>query len=78
MKGNKDLQVTLDNGVIKYMTLPEMSYRSGELTLDPPVMSASVRIDVLNVYTDTDSGFDEITVCELKTNYVPFNFDRSL
>ena len=62
MKGNKDLQVSLDNGVIKYMSLPEMSFRSGELHLDPPVMSSSVRIDVLNVYTDTDSGFDEITV----------------
>ena len=70
MKGNKDLQISLDNGVIKYLTLPEMSFRSGELHIDPPVMSATVRIDVLNVYTDADSGFDEITICEFLMGFV--------
>ena len=58
---NKDLRLTFDNNVQKTMTLPE-DKTPGDLAFDFPILSASLKINVVSAYSSKKNGFASIRI----------------
>ena len=61
-EANKDIRLSFDGGREADLLMPSNIHASGVSTIDPPIRSASMRIEVITVYGQWNNGFIELKV----------------